>query len=153
VVKGAGGRIGAWQDRFRDPSLSVLLVMQLAMMFVAAPLAAKGLPIARPLIETLLLPLVAVVVLSSHRRGAIVLIVPLLAASLAAHLFIPASSPVADSLLRHSGSALTFAVLTWVVSHAVYAPAGSRSAACKVRSSSISTLPSSSPRRSAWFGI
>jgi hypothetical protein len=114
--------IGAWQDRIRDPSLTVLLVLQLAMMFVAAPLAAKGQPIARPLVEALLLALVAVVVLLSHRRGAIIAIVPGLLAALMGRVFFPAWSPVAASLLRHGGSVLTFAALTWVVSHAVYAP-------------------------------
>jgi len=33
----------AWQDRFRAPGLTVLLILQLCLVFVAAPLAAKGL--------------------------------------------------------------------------------------------------------------
>jgi len=33
--------IHVWQDRVRDPSLTVLLVLELCTIFVAAPLAAK----------------------------------------------------------------------------------------------------------------
>ena len=36
----------AWQDRLRDPSLTLLLVLQLLLMFVALPLAATGEPVA-----------------------------------------------------------------------------------------------------------
>ena len=32
--------VGAWQDRVRDPSLTVLLVLELCAVFLAAPLAA-----------------------------------------------------------------------------------------------------------------
>jgi hypothetical protein len=39
--------IHAWQERVRDPSLTVLLILELCAIFLAAPLAAKGLPIAR----------------------------------------------------------------------------------------------------------
>jgi hypothetical protein len=56
----------AWQDRLRDPSLTVLLVVQLCLVFLAAPLAAKRLLIARPIIQTML----------SHRGAAIVVILP-----------------------------------------------------------------------------
>jgi Ion channel len=33
-----------WRDRFRDPALSVLLALEICLIFFAAPLAAKGLP-------------------------------------------------------------------------------------------------------------
>ena len=66
----------AWQDRFRDPGLTVLLILQLCLVFVAAPLAAKSLPIARPIIETMVLAVVVIVVMLSHRRGAIAAILP-----------------------------------------------------------------------------
>src|SRR5260370_40489478 len=39
-----------WQDRVRDPSLTALLVLELCAIFLAAPLAAKGLPIARAVV-------------------------------------------------------------------------------------------------------
>ena len=108
-----------WQDRVRDPSLTVLLVVEACLIFLAAPLAAWGLPITRPIAETALLAVLAIVVTLSYRRGAIVAILLGLAATLGSHLLGPT---VAASLLRHGGNILTFSALTWVVSHAVYAP-------------------------------
>jgi hypothetical protein len=88
----------AWQDRFRDPGLTVLLILQLCLVFVATPLAAKGLPIARPIIETMVLTVVAIVVMLSHRRGAIVAILPSLAAMLASILSGSVWTPAAVSV-------------------------------------------------------
>jgi hypothetical protein len=38
--------IHAWQGRVRNPSLTVLLMLELCAIFLAAPLAVKGLPLA-----------------------------------------------------------------------------------------------------------
>jgi hypothetical protein len=110
--------IGAWQDRIRDPSLTGLLALELSLVFLAAPLAAKGLPVARLVVEALLLAMLAVVVLLSHRRGAIAAIALGLAATVASRLF----QPIVASGLHHGGSILAFAAATWVVAHAVFAP-------------------------------
>jgi voltage-gated potassium channel Kch len=115
-------RIRSWQDRIRDPSLSVLLVLQICVMFFAVPLAARGLPVARPIGDTLLFAGVAVVVLLSQRRGAIVVILFGLAAMLASFLPEPEWLASIASPLRQGGSIVTFSALTWVVLHAVYAP-------------------------------
>jgi uncharacterized membrane protein YeaQ/YmgE (transglycosylase-associated protein family) len=74
-----------------------LLVTQLCLIFVAAPLAAKGLPIARPIVETLALAVLALVVVLSHRRGAIVTIVLGLIATFAGRLLGPEWAWVAAS--------------------------------------------------------
>jgi hypothetical protein len=37
----------AWQDRITDPMLTVLLALGLSADFIAEPLAARGLPLAR----------------------------------------------------------------------------------------------------------
>jgi len=66
--------IDAWQDRIRDPSLTVLLVLEICAIFLAAPLAAKGLPVARAVADTLVLAVLAIVVLLSQKWGAIFLI-------------------------------------------------------------------------------
>jgi hypothetical protein len=114
--------IQVWQDRIRDPSLTVLLVLELCAIFLAAPLAAKGLPIARVVADTLVLAVLVLVVLLSHRWDAIVIILIGLAAM--AVSFLPSRdwSPVSTTVLRHGGSFLAFSALTWVVAHAVYAP-------------------------------
>src|SRR5262249_33772429 len=74
VLDNARGSFRAWRDRIRDPSLTVLLVLELCAMFLAAPLAAKGFAIARGIADALLLAVLIVVVMLSHRLGAIILI-------------------------------------------------------------------------------
>lgn len=114
--------IQAWQDRFRDPGLTVLLVVQLCLIFVAGPLAAKGLPIARQIGETLVLAAVVIVVMLSRNRGAIALILLGIAATLASFAFGPELSPITTSVLRRGGDIVSFSALSWVVALAVYAP-------------------------------
>ena len=58
-----------WQDRFRDPALTVLLVLEICTIFLAVPLAAKGLPTAQVVATTLVLAVIAIVVMLSQRRG------------------------------------------------------------------------------------
>jgi Ion channel len=111
-----------WRDRVRNPSLTVLLVTEICLIFVAAPLTARGLPIARPIVEALALAVLALVVVLSRRRGAIVTIVLGLVATFASRLLGPEWVPIAVSFLRHGGNIVTFSALTWVVLHAVYAP-------------------------------
>jgi hypothetical protein len=58
------------------------LAVELCLVFIAAPLAAQGVAIARPVVETLVLAVLAIVVMLSHRRGAIAAILLGLAAVL-----------------------------------------------------------------------
>jgi voltage-gated potassium channel Kch len=112
----------AWQERIRDPSLTVLLVFQLCAMFFAAPLAANGLPVARSIANTLVIAVLVIVVMLSPRLVAVILILLGLAATAASLLVSVEWSRVATSVLRHGGEILTFSALIWVVVHAVYAP-------------------------------
>jgi hypothetical protein len=114
--------IQAWQSRVRNPSLTVLLVLELCAIFLAAPLAAKGLPIAPAIADTLVLAVLVIVVMLSHRWGAIILILLGLAAIVASLLLGGEWSPVLVTVLRRGGDILAFSALTWVVGHAVYAP-------------------------------
>jgi hypothetical protein len=63
-----------------------------------------------------------IVVMLSQKRGAIAAIRSGLAAMWANLSLGSDWSPVAVSVLRRSGNILTFSALTWVLSHAVYAP-------------------------------
>ena len=112
----------AWQDRLRDPSLTVLLVLQLFLLFVALPLAATGVPIAEPVAWFLLLLTLTVVVMLSQRGVAIVMILLGLAAAAASVALGRQWSPITASVLNNGGFILAFSALTWVVAHAVYAP-------------------------------
>jgi len=102
----------SWPDRIRDPSLTALLILELCLVFLAAPLAARGLEIARPIGETLVLAVLMIVVLLSQRPGAIGAILLGLAATLASLAFRPEWSPVAASVCRRGGNMLTFSALT-----------------------------------------
>jgi hypothetical protein len=72
VLENTRKSIHAWQDRIRDPSLTVLLILELAAIFLATPLAAEGLPMARAITDTLVLGVLGIVVMLSHRLGAII---------------------------------------------------------------------------------
>jgi len=122
VVDNRRRSLPVWQDRIRDPSLTVLLVLQLCTIFVAAPLAAKGLPMARTVADTLVLAVLAIVVMLSRKWGAIVVILLGLAATVASFLPTGEWSPVSRTIARHGGAILAFSALVWVVAHAVYAP-------------------------------
>jgi ion channel len=112
----------SWQDRFRDPALSTLLAFEVCLIFLAAPLAAKGVPIAKPMVQAMVLAVVLIVGTLSQRRGALAVILVGLAAFLASTLLGAGWPPVAVSVLRRGGDILTFSALSWVVAHAVYAP-------------------------------
>lgn len=114
--------VRAWQDRVRDPSLTLLLVIELCAVFLAEPLAARELPIARAVADALVLAAVVIVVALSHRRGAIFLILLGVAATVVSILLSPGWMPAAASVVRRGGNIVTFAAVTWVVAHAVYAP-------------------------------
>jgi hypothetical protein len=58
----------------------------------------------------------------SLRWNAIILILLGLAAIVASFVISGEASPISVIMLRRGGEILTFSVLTWVVSHAVYAP-------------------------------
>ena len=112
----------AWQDRIRDPSLTALLILEVCAIFLAAPLAAKGVPIARVVAQTLALVALVIVVLLSYNRGAIVAILPGFVAFAASGLFGAGWPPIVKSVLRRGGEIIAWSALIWVVVHSVYAP-------------------------------
>ena len=112
----------AWQDRLRDPSLTVLLVLQVFLLFIALPLAATGVPIAAPVAWLLLLVAVTLVVVLSRRVGASMFILLGLACAAASFALGRQWSPIIASVLNHGGFMLAFSALTWAVAHAIYAP-------------------------------
>ena len=81
-------QLHTWRKRVRDTCLTALLIIQLCVIFVAAPLAALGLPGARPVGEVLVLALVLLIVTLSNSRGAIIAMVIGFAAILAHLVFV-----------------------------------------------------------------
>jgi hypothetical protein len=111
-----------WHDRYRDPALTVLLGLQICAIFLAVPLAAKGLPTAQVVADTLVLAVIAIVVMLSLRWNAITLILLGLTAIIATFVISAETSSISVIVLRRGGYILTFSAVTWVVAHAVYAP-------------------------------
>lgn len=111
-----------WQDRIRDPSLTALLVIELAVMFFALPLAVRGWPAARVVGDTLVLAIIAIVVLLSHRPGAGIAALSGLAAFAVSQTFGTGWTSTTDAVVRRGAEITTLASLLWVVSRAVYAP-------------------------------
>jgi hypothetical protein len=110
----------AWQDRIRNPSLTMLLVLQLFLICVALPLAATGVPITEDLSLPLMLLVLTLVVILSHRAIAILAILVGLAGiagSVALRQW-----PAGASALIIVGTILVFSALTWVVAYSLYAP-------------------------------
>jgi hypothetical protein len=122
IVDNTRKSLPTWQDRIRDPSLTALLVLELCAIFIAQPLAAKGLPIARAVNGTLVFAVLVVVVMLSRRWSAIILILLGLAGIVASLPLSGGPSPVPTAVLRRGGDILAFSALTWVVALAVYAP-------------------------------
>jgi len=114
--------IEVWQDRLRDPALTILLAVDLFLIFIATPLGAKGLLLAEPVVETMFLVAVAIVGMLSRRPGAVAAILLGLAAILASVVLGPSGPPHAAIALHRGGDILALGALTWVVSRAVYAP-------------------------------
>jgi hypothetical protein len=112
----------AWQDRIRNPILTVLLALVLCADFIAEPLAARGHPLARTVADALVLVLLAMLVLLSQRPGAMISVLLSLAAIIASLAFSKQWPPIAGTLLRRGGGIVAFSALAWVVGHAVYAP-------------------------------
>jgi Ion channel len=102
--------------------LTVLLILDCCAVFIAEPLAARGLPIAQTIAELLVLAVLLIVVMLSQRRGAIFLILAAAAVIAASIFFGSVWPPIARIAIRRGGDILAFSVLIWVVVHAVYAP-------------------------------
>ena len=112
----------AWQERVRNPSLTVLLALQVFLLFFALPLHVAGLAVAERVGQWLLLVVLTLVVILSHRGVAIAVILLGLAATGASLALGREWSPATASVLDRGGMILVFSALTWVVAHAVYAP-------------------------------
>ena len=116
------GETSSWQDRLRDPSLGALLIIQSCAIFIAAPLAANGVPMARSIGETLVLSAGVAVVALSPSRAALIALLLGVAASLSSVLVVPERLPLFATLLHRGGNILALLALASVVGRAVYAP-------------------------------
>jgi hypothetical protein len=114
-------RLKTWQDRMRDPALTVLLVVQLLSMFVLTPLAATGLPIPRAVVNVLLVAVIAVVLVITRSRAAIALALISVTLSVVGEVLRVTRPSQLNNVIGHGGTILGLSTLAWVVARAVFA--------------------------------
>lgn len=127
-VAGTGRRsaiihtIRAWQEKLREPSLTGLLVVQLLLIFISAPLSAAGYRTPTVVGLVLLAVLIAVVVLISHSKVALGAVLVAIALSAASALTSENHAMHATLWLEAAGDFLAISALSWVVAQAVFKP-------------------------------
>ena len=111
-----------WRERARDPALSVMLGVQLLLVFVAGPGATIGYPGSRLAVQLLLLGFAFLVLIVS--RGASAAVVAALAMLLLLAGTVPSSAALPDVTpsLAHIGTIAGSIVVTIAVGRAVLAP-------------------------------
>ncbi len=115
-------RHAGWRSRLQDPSLTALLVFEVLLIFVGAPLAALGMRLPLLLAAMVVAGFIVLVVLVSGSPGAIALVFAsalLAAAGFVLRLREP--SGITD-LLGHGAAIIGFVALTSVVARAVFRP-------------------------------
>lgn len=115
-------RFYSWRDRVRDPALTAMLILQAAMILLAAPSAAINFRDWNLELDLLRILIGLLIVLIS--RGRIVTIVAAIAATMIVFGYV--SNFVAPSLftvqLSHTGTIIGFVIFGVVVGRAVFAP-------------------------------
>ena len=112
----------AFQDRFRDPALRAILALELVVVFLAAPLAVKGMPLAEEVLRVCMWVALTLIVLLSDRWLPVFLLA--VAIALMSSVLWPGQGwqPAIPAALSDAGGILGFSVLTWLVAHSVWAP-------------------------------
>ena len=110
------------QERLRDPAMTALLVLEIAIIFVASPLRALGLAPPLTVLATFVVLAIIVVVVLSRSRGAVVLVLASVALNVTGTLMHHANPTLFTVVLRTVGEVLARGVLGWVVAAAVFAP-------------------------------
>jgi hypothetical protein len=111
-----------WQKRVREPSLTLLLVMQVLAIFVCLPMAASGVPFPPSIALGLLLTFIALVVIVSRTPGAVALGVVSFVAGVAGLILRERHRTLPTELFSAAAMLLAFGALCWVVGAAVAAP-------------------------------
>ena len=122
VTAGNSHWFWAWRDRVRDPTLTLMLIVQGLIILVGAPCAAIGYPGSRIVLELLFLIFAFLIILVS--RGAITTAVATVAmiATLAGVFLTVIAPSTSTVLLAHAGTIVGAIVVAYVVGRAVFAP-------------------------------
>lgn len=110
------------RDRFREPSLMVLLFVQLGLIFGIAPLLSSGIDIPVRILIALFLGVIFIVVVSSPGLWPAILAVVALLLSAAAIIARQTNETDLTDWVGAGGGFLAVATLNWVVAKSVFAP-------------------------------
>jgi len=108
--------------RKQDIALSAMLILQCAMLFVAAPLAALGYAVPRHSVELLVFAYVSLVVMISRRRATAAIAIAGSACGLASTTWGLVDSPSALSFLMDVGTLIGVLFSGGIVARALFAP-------------------------------
>lgn len=111
-----------WRDRLHDPALTALLLIESLLTFVLVPLREIG--IAGPPFITFALPLllIAIVVLLSRTKGAVLLVLVSTVLCIGGMLLYLVHHSLATNVISTGGVLLARVALGWVIAAAVFAP-------------------------------
>jgi hypothetical protein len=113
-------RARAFCERYRDPALSALLVVELVQIFLVEPIASLGFK--QPLAVTTPLGLFLILVLASHRLGALVAAVAAVGIRAAAGIVELAHASFATEAAAGISAVLALLAVSWVISGVVFGP-------------------------------
>jgi hypothetical protein len=119
---GVPSRLAAWRERFRDPGLTGLLVLQVVVLFLLGPIAASGFSLPISLLVGVLLAAVSLVVAVSRTRGAVAIATASLIAGLLGMLLRGWHPSPLTEIASACGMMLAPSSLAWVVGKTVFAP-------------------------------
>ncbi len=115
-------QLQSWRARVRDPALTMMLVAQCLIIFVAAPCAAAGYGGSRVALELLFFVFALLVILVSRGRVTTFIAIVAMIATLAGTFLTVAAPAPSTALLSHMGTMTGAAVAAYVVGRAVFAP-------------------------------
>ena len=113
-------RARAFCERYRDPALSALLALELALIFLVEPLASMGFK--QPLLVTTPLLLVLILVLASHRLGALIVAAVALGVRVVAALLDFRHASFTIELVDAISAVIALLAVSWVIFGVVFGP-------------------------------
>jgi hypothetical protein len=110
------------RDRFRDPALTMMLIVQCLLIFVAAPCAASGYPGSNAALESLIFIFACLVIVVSRGAVATTIATFAMVATLAGSFLTFITPSASTMVLARAGTITGALVVAYVVGRAVFAP-------------------------------
>ncbi len=115
-------RFWVWRDRFREPALTTMLVVQVLIILVGAPYSALGYPGARATMGSLVMIYALLAILIARGRVATVVAVIATTSTMVGTVYSVIAPTTTIFLLSHIGGITGATVVAIVIGRAVFAP-------------------------------